>query len=414
MSAVANPRPELLSLDNAVERILARIPAPAPDRAEQVATFDALGRILAADVRSLLDVPPADNSEMDGYALRVADVAAAGAVLPVSQRIAAGNIGSALAPGSAARIFTGAQVPPGADAVVMQEQCTAVDGGVRIDVVPGVGNAIRRRGEDVRQGAVVLAAGQHLSPQALGMAASVGAATLAVGRRPRVALFSTGDELAMPGETLKPGAIYNSNRFTLRGLIEALGGRHDDLGIVPDRLDATRAALKRAAETNDLIVTCGGVSVGEEDHLKPAVAQEGRLDLWQVAIKPGKPLAFGEVFRSDGSSAWFIGLPGNPVSSFVTFLLAVRPVLLRLQGASDLAPRPIAMRADFAWPKPDRRREFLRVRRNAAGGLDLFAHQGSAVLTSTIWADGLVDNPPGQPIAAGDSVRYLSLRELLG
>jgi molybdopterin molybdotransferase len=414
MSAVPNPRPELLSLDDAVERILARIPAPAPDRAEQVATFDALGRILAADVRSLLDVPPADNSEMDGYALRVADVAAAGAVLPVSQRIAAGNIGSALASGSAARIFTGAQVPPGADAVVMQEQCTAVDGGVRIDVVPGIGNAIRRRGEDVRQGAVVLAAGLRLSPQALGMAASVGAATLAVGRRPRVALFSTGDELAMPGETLKPGAIYNSNRFTLRGLIEALGGRHDDLGIVPDRLDATRAALKRAAETNDLIVTCGGVSVGEEDHLKPAVAQEGRLDLWQVAIKPGKPLAFGEVFRSDGSSAWFIGLPGNPASSFVTFLLAVRPVLLRLQGASDLAPRPIAMRADFAWPKPDRRREFLRVRRNAAGGLDLFANQGSAVLTSTIWGDGLVDNPPGQSIAAGDTVRYLSLRELLG
>jgi len=413
MSAVPRPRPELLSLDDAVGRILARIPAPSAGRAEQVATFDALGRILAADVRSLLDVPPADNSEMDGYALRVADVVAAGTVLPVSQRIAAGSVGGALVPGTAARIFTGAQVPLGADAVVMQEQCTTVDGGVRIDVVPAAGNAIRRRGEDVMHGAVVLAAGQRLSPQALGMAASVGTATLAVGPRPRVALFSTGDELAMPGETLKPGAIYNSNRFTLRGLIEALGGRHDDLGIVPDRLDATRAALKRAAETNDLIVTCGGVSVGEEDHLKPAVAQEGRLDLWQVAIKPGKPLAFGEVFRSDGSSAWFIGLPGNPVSSFVTFLLAVRPVLLRLQGASDLAPRPIAMRADFAWPRPDRRREFLRVRRNAAGGLDLFAHQGSAVLTSTIWGDGLVDNPPGQSIAAGDTVRYLSLRELL-
>jgi molybdopterin molybdotransferase len=246
------------------------------------------------------------------------------------------------------------------------------------------------------------------------MAASVGAATLQVARRPRVALFSTGDELAMPGETLKPGAIYNSNRFTLRGLIESLGAVHDDLGIVPDRLDATRAALKQAAEKNDLIVTCGGVSVGEEDHLRPAVEQEGRLDLWQIAMKPGKPLAFGEVFRADGSSAWFIGLPGNPVSSLVTFLLAVRPVLLRLQGASDLAPRPIAMRADFAWPKPDRRREFLRVRRNDAGGLDLFGHQGSAVLTSTIWADGLVDNPPGQAIAPGDTVRYLSLPELLG
>jgi molybdopterin molybdotransferase len=245
------------------------------------------------------------------------------------------------------------------------------------------------------------------------MAASVGAASLQVARRPRVALFSTGDELAMPGDTLKPGAIYNSNRFTLRGLIGSMGADCEDLGIVPDRLDATRDALKRAAAGNDLIVTCGGVSVGEEDHLKPAVEREGRLDLWQVAIKPGKPLAFGEVFRADGSSAWFIGLPGNPVSSFVTFLFAVRPVLLRLQGAGELAPRPITLRADFAWPKADRRREFLRVRRNDAGGLDLFGHQGSAVLTSTIWADGLVDNPGGTTIAPGDLVRYLPFAEML-
>jgi molybdopterin molybdotransferase len=414
MSAVPPARPQPISLDEALARILARVPEMSPARAETVATFDALGRVLAADVRSLIDVPPEDNSEMDGYALRVADVAAAGSVLPVSQRIAAGSVGAPLDPGTAARIFTGAQIPPGADAVVMQEQCAPVDGGVRIDVVPRPGQSIRRRGEDVERGAVVLHAGLRLLPQALGMAASVGAAALKVGRRPRVALFSTGDELAMPGEVLKPGAIYNSNRFTLRGLIESLGGVHDDLGIVPDRLDATRAALKRAAETNDLIVTCGGVSVGEEDHLKPAVEREGRLDLWQVAIKPGKPLAFGEVFRADGSSAWFIGLPGNPVSSLVTFLFVVRPVILRLQGAIDLAPQPIALRADFAWPRADRRREFLRVRRNGAGGLDLFANQGSAVLTSTLWADGLVDNPGGQTIAVGDTVSYLSFRELLG
>jgi molybdopterin molybdotransferase len=408
------PRPPLLALDEAIERILARVQAPDAARAETLSTFDALGRILADDVRSQIDVPPADNSEMDGYALRAADAASLGTVLPVSQRIAAGSVGSALAPGSAARIFTGAQVPAGADAVVMQEQCTAVDGGVRIDAPVRVGQSIRRRGEDVERGARVLGAGVRLSPQALGMAASVGAATLRVARKPRVALFSTGDELAMPGEMLKPGAIYNSNRFTLRALIEACGGAHEDLGIVPDKLDATRAALKRAAEASELIVTCGGMSVGEEDHLRPAVEKEGRLDLWQIAMKPGKPLAFGEVFRSDGSSSWFIGLPGNPVSAFVTFLVAVRPVLLRLQGASELAPRAIPMRADFAWPKPDRRREFLRVRRNDAGGLDLFGHQGSAVLTSTVWGDGLVDNPAGQAIAAGDVVRYLPFRELLG
>ncbi len=407
-------RPPMLSLDEAVERVLARVQAPDPVAAEEIATFDALGRVLAADVSSLIDVPPEDNSEMDGYALRTADVPSAGTVLPVSQRIAAGSVGSALAPGTAARIFTGAQVPAGADSVVMQELCATVDGGVRVDALPRPGQSIRRRGEDVQRGAVVLAAGSRLTPQALGMAASVGAATLRVGRRPRVALFSTGDELAMPGEKLKPGAIYNSNRFTLRGLIQAFGAECDDLGIVPDRLDATRDALRRAASRNDLIVTCGGVSVGEEDHLKPAVEREGRLDLWQVAIKPGKPLAFGEVFRTDGSAAWFIGLPGNPVSSFVTFLFAVRPVLMRLQGATDLAPRAIELRADFAWPKADRRREFLRVRRNEAGGLDLFGHQGSAVLTSTIWADGFVDNPGGTTIAPGDRVRYLPLAELLG
>jgi molybdopterin molybdotransferase len=406
-------RPTPLTLDDAVARILARIESPAPGRVEEVSTLDALRRVLAADVRSLLDVPPADNSAMDGYALRSADVAAAGTVLPISQRIPAGVVGGPLLPGTAARIFTGAQIPAGADAVVMQEQCSVVEAGVRIDVVPRHGQSIRRRGEDVRRDSTVLAAGMRLSPQALGMAASVGAATIRVGPRPRVALFSTGDELAMPGEVLKPGAIYNSNRFTLRGLIEAQGGVCDDLGIVPDRLDATREALKRAAEGNDLIVTCGGVSVGEEDHLKPAVEKEGRLDLWQIAIKPGKPLAFGEVFRSDGSSAWFIGLPGNPVSSFVTFLCAVRPVLLKLQGATELAPRPIAMRADFAWPRADARREFLRVRRNERGGLDLFANQGSGVLTSTVWADGLVDNPGGKTIAPGDLVQYLAFSELL-
>lgn len=401
----------MLTLDEALARLLSAIRPLA--ETESVSTFDALGRVLAEGVRSGLDVPPQDNTSMDGYALRCTDVPAAGTLLPVSQRIPAGHVGQPLQPGSAARIFTGAQIPPGADAVVPQEQCESEGEGVRIGIVPALGQWIRRRGEDVMQGAEVLARGTRLSPQALGLAASVGAAVLKVARRPRVALFSTGDELVMPGEPLKPGAIYNSNRFTLRGLIQALGCECNDLGIVPDRLDATRDALRRAAQGNDLIVTSGGVSVGEEDHLRPAVQAEGRLDLWQIAIKPGKPLAFGEVRRADGSHAWFMGLPGNPVSSYVTFLLAVRPVLLALQGADAAMPRAIEMRADFDWTRPDKRREFLRVRRNDAGGLDLFPNQSSGVLTSAVWGDGVVDNPSGRAIAKGDRVAFLPFAELL-
>ena len=400
-------------MDEALSRLVNAVrPLPATD-GQRVSTFDALGRVLAEDVRSGLDVPPADNTSMDGYALRCADVPVAGTVLPVSQRIPAGVIGAPLMPGTVARIFTGAQVPPGADAVVMQEQCEPLGDGVRINAAAQPGQWIRRRGEDVRQGAVVLTAGTRLSPQALGLAASVGAATLQVAARPRVALFSTGDELVMPGEPLKPGAIYNSNRFTLRALIQALGCECTDLGIVPDRLDATRDALRKAAQGNHLIVTSGGVSVGEEDHLRPAVAAEGRIDLWQIAIKPGKPLAFGEVHRADRSSAHFIGLPGNPVSSFITFLLTVRPVLLRLQGATELSPRGMTLRADFDWPRPDSRREFLRVRRNDQGGLDLFANQSSGVLTSAVWGDGVVDNPGSHAIHLGDAVRFLPFSELL-
>jgi molybdopterin molybdotransferase len=399
----------MLTLDDALGRLLGAV-APLGEF-ETLATFDALGRVLGTDIRSAIDVPPADNSAMDGYAVRRADLPAAGTVLPVSQRIPAGVVGSPLAAGTVARIFTGAQVPAGADAVVMQEQCVAVEGGVRIDAVPGEGLSIRRRGEDVRAGSIVLAAGARLSPQALGLAATAGAAKLQVARRPRVALFSTGDELAMPGEALKPGAIYNSNRFMLRGVLQALGCDCTDLGIVPDRLDATRDALRRAAQGCDLIVTSGGVSVGEEDHLRPAVLAEGRLDLWQIALKPGKPLAFGAVRRPDGSEAHFVGLPGNPVSSFITFLLMVRPLILRLQGAAQLAPVRTAMRADFDWPRPDKRREFLRVRRNTAGGLDLFPNQSSGVLTSTVWADGVVDNPSGRAIVVGDTVEFIGFAE---
>jgi molybdopterin molybdotransferase len=406
------PRPSLRSLDDALAELLSHAQVLAG--LEQVATFDADGRVLAQDVVSALQVPPQDNSSMDGYAVRVADIAQPGARVQVTQRIPAGGVGTEVLPGTVARIFTGAPIPPGADAVVMQEDCVPVadSADLRVDVVPARGQWIRRAGEDVTLGATVLAAGQRLHPAALGLAASIGMATLPVRPRPRVALFSTGDELVMPGERapadMPPGAIYNSNRFFLRSLLQRLGCVVSDLGIVPDQRAATIDALRTAALHHDLILTSGGVSVGEEDHVKPAVVELGRLDLWQIAIKPGKPFAYGRI-----DAAHFMGLPGNPVSSFVTFLLLVRPFLLALQGAQDLTVPTLEMRADFAWPRADRRREFLRVRRNARGGLDLFPNQSSGVLTSVVWGDGLVDNPPGCTIAAGDRVRFLALSDLV-
>jgi len=415
----SNPRPPLLALEEALAQLLATLPDTA-QRQELLATLDADGRVLAQDVVSHLEVPPQDNSSMDGYALRCADVHS-GRALPVSQRIAAGMAGAPLQPGTAARIFTGAPIPPGADAVVMQEDCvltTASDssdaGGeaIAVQTVPTPGQWIRRRGEDVTRDATVLARGQRLGPAALGLAASVGLAQLQVACQPRVALFSTGDELVMPG-TVAPsdmpaGAIYNSNRFFLAALLRRMGCVVTDLGIVPDRLQATVSALQAAAQSHDLVLTSGGVSVGEEDHIKPAVQQLGRLDLWQIAIKPGKPFAHGRL-----GAVHFIGLPGNPVSSFITFLVLVRPFLLRMQGVADVHAPGQNLRADFVWPRADRRREFLRVRRNAAGGLDLFPNQSSGVLTSAVWGDGFVDNAPGQTIAPGDSVRFVSFGDLL-
>ncbi|GGC17835.1 molybdopterin molybdenumtransferase MoeA [Oxalicibacterium flavum] len=405
------PKP-LLSVAEALDFLLAAA-RPVTDT-ETLPTIDAHGRILAAAQTSQLDVPPADNTQMDGYAVRAADCASGAATLRVSQRIPAGVVGQPLEAGTAARIFTGAMIPSGADAVVMQEACEADGDKVTIRHTPQVGEWIRRAGEDIRAGSTILQAGQRLRAQELGLAASVGLANLPVVRRLRVAVFFTGDELSMPGEPLKPGAIYNSNRFTLRGLLQKLGCEITDYGIVPDTLAATRDTLRRAAAGHDLIITSGGVSVGEEDHVKPAVEAEGRLNMWQIAVKPGKPLAFGEVDRADaGAPAFFIGLPGNPVSSFVTFLLFVRPFILRLQGVQNVAAPAYAMRADFDWPRADRRNEFLRAKINAQGGLDLFPNQGSGVLTSTVWGDGLIDNPPGQAIARGDTVRFISFSDLM-
>lgn len=413
-----------MALDAALTDLLGRVALLT--RSETVATLEADGRVLAQDLVSDLQVPPQDNSSMDGYAVRAADVTEKGVVLPVSQRIAAGHAAEPLKPGTCARIFTGAPLPPGADAVVMQEDTREVGGNlhaVHIDAVPAHGQWVRRAGEDVTRGAVVLPRGSRLTPAALGLAASLGRAHLTVLQRPRVALFSTGDELVMPGEIapqdMKPGAIYNSNRFFLRVLLQRLGCEVSDLGIVPDRRDLTLAALKTAADHHDLILTSGGVSVGEEDHIKPAVQQLGSLDLWQIGMKPGKPFAYGTVRRDAGAGAdaalpcHFIGLPGNPVSSFVTFLLLVRPFLLQMQGVPVPALRPVQLPAHFDLPRGDKRREFLRVRRNAAGGLDLFPNQSSGVLTSAVWGDGLVDNPAGSTIARGDLVSYLSFADLL-
>lgn len=401
----------MLTYEQALEKLLAA--AQPVEEVRHVPLLAAAGRVLAVVQQSAVSVPPLDNSAMDGYAVRTADVTTAGICLPVSQRIPAGTVGVPLQPGSAARIFTGAPIPAGADAVVMQERCEHGEGGVVINQVPKSGENIRRAGEDITAGADILPAGVKLRPQEIALAASAGLPELPVYRRVRVGMFFTGDELVQPGEPLPPGAIYNSNRYALRTLLEGMGCEVRDLGAVEDRLDATCDALRRAAADNDLVITSGGVSVGEEDHVKPAVEAEGELDMWKIAIKPGKPLAFGKI-RKEGGHAWFIGLPGNPVAAFVTCLMMVRPFVMRLQGIAQITPRILNLPCASAWNKPDGARlEFLRGRINEAGAIELYRNQGSAVATSLCWSDGLILNPPGNCIAAGDTVRFVSFAELL-
>ncbi|PKO31864.1 MAG: molybdopterin molybdenumtransferase MoeA [Betaproteobacteria bacterium HGW-Betaproteobacteria-7] len=400
----------MLSFEQALEKLLAA--ARPVEEVRPMPLTAAAGRVLAVVQQSTVASPPLDNSAMDGYAVCAADISAAGVCLPVSQRIPAGSIGGTLQPGTVARIFTGAPVPPGADAVVMQELCEHGEGGVVINHLPRIGENIRRAGEDIAIGAEILRPGIRLRPQDIALAASAGLPELPVYRRLRVGVFFTGDELYQPGEPLPPGGIYNSNRYALRALLEGLGCEVRDLGTVPDTLAATREALRKAAADNDLIVTSGGVSVGEEDHVKPAVEAEGQLDMWKIAIKPGKPLAFGEV-RREGGKAWFIGLPGNPVSAIVTFLIMVRPFVLRLQGITEVMPRSFTLRADFDWLRPDARAEFLRGRMNDTGGVELYPNQGAGVVTSLCWGDGLVMNKPGLAINKGDAVRFVPYSELL-
>lgn len=396
----------MLKANQLLDALLER--ARGVDETETVAVTAALGRVLAAPQTSAITVPPLDNSAMDGYAVRVADVATAGLRLAVSQRIPAGAVGEPLHPGTAARIFTGAPVPPGADAVLMQEYCYAEGDNVVINALPQRGENIRRAGEDIESGAQILAAGTRIGAAEMGLAASVGLAGLPVFRRLKVACFFTGDELVTPGTSLQPGQIYNSNRYALIGLLNGLGCELIDLGIVPDSLEATEAALAGASSVADVVITSGGVSVGEADYVKAAVEKLGRVEMWKVAMKPGKPLAYGRVNEAD-----FIGLPGNPVSAFVTFCLFVRPFLLQRMGVRDVLYRAFPVKADFAWAKPGVRREFLRARLQENGRAAIYPNQSSGVLTSCAWADGLVDIEIGQTVRPGDWVRFIPLSELL-
>jgi len=369
-------------------------------QSEEINLIDATGRALACDIIAPIDVPPADNSAMDGYAIRFNDWSDAQTGIPMSQRVTAGSVPTELIPGSAARIFTGAEVPPGADTVVMQEHCEEVEGGVRILKQPALGANIRRRGQDLSTGQKVLAAGQRLRAQDLGLAASLGIARVPVFRRLKVAVMSTGDELREPGDDIQPGQIYNSNRYTMKSQLAAWGCEVVDLGVARDDPERVSEMMLLAAERADVIISSGGVSVGEEDHVKAVVDELGAIDLWRIAIKPGKPFAFGQVRGTP-----FIGLPGNPVSVFVTLLVIARPYLFACQGIADTAVQPVRHTALFE-KKASPREDYLRVRATDSG-VELFSNQSSGVLFSTTWGDGLVRQKPDEEIQEGALVDFI-------
>lgn len=371
-----------------------------------------MGRVLAADIHSPVNLPAWDNSAMDGYALRARDLPIEGGFLPLAGRIAAGDSGlTPLAPGQAVRIFTGAPLPPGADTVVAQEDCRVEGSGVWLPAAKQ-GAHVRQRGEELTNGSLLLSAGQRLRPQEIGLLASMGFAQVAVYRPLRVGLLSSGDELREPGEVLQPGQIYNANRFTLGAVLRSLGMQVHDYEVMADDLAASRDALSLAASEWDMLLTSGGVSVGEEDHLKQAIRELGELHLWRLAIQPGKPLAFGEV----GGKPW-LGLPGNPAAALITALIVARPFLLRAQGCVEVLPKALPLPAAFSWTQPRPRRQYLRARlqADASGQLQVHLHprQGSAMLSSACWSDGLAVIEIGQTLQAGEAVSYLSFAELL-
>lgn len=378
---------------------------------EEVPVADALGRFLAEEQIAMLDVPAHDNSAMDGYAVNSADLSGDGVQLKVSQTIAAGYVGDALEPGTAVRIFTGAPIPQGADVVVIQENTSLDSGIVTINESPDKGRNIRRKGHDIAIGDKVLAAGHRLKPQDLGLLSSLGISKIKVQKALTVAIINTGDEIIPPEQELGPGQIYDSNSFTLAALLQTLGFKTLKLGIVADDLASTERALSEAADQADCIISTGGVSVGDEDHVKTAVENLGELSLWKLAIKPGKPFSYGMI---EGKP--FFGLPGNPVAVFVTFTMLVRPYLLKMLSANEVIPRQFKIRAGFAIKKSGSRQEYIRVRlgvdEKGEQALVLFGNQGSSILTSLSWADGLAIIPIDSTVTVGDLVDYIPFNGL--
>jgi molybdopterin molybdotransferase len=400
-----------VSVDEALAQLMQHLPKA--DTVEWVACLEAHGRVLAENQIAKRDVPYYDNSAMDGYAIRVQDLDPAEQCwLPVEQQIPAGRTGTELAPGCAARIFTGAPIPPGADAVIKQELCTLRDGEVGIQAEVHRGQNIRLRGEDIGSGETVLEQGIQLRAPQIALAAAIGLAEVPVFRKPRIAVFSTGAEIVEPGGALREGQVFDSNRYALIALVRAIGCNALDCGHLADDLEQTCTGIRAACNVADLVLTSGGVSVGDEDHVCRAIQTEGQLHLWRVAIKPGKPVAFGTL---DGTPIF--GLPGNPVAAFVTFLVLVRPFLKRMQGHDCPLHPGLPVAAGFSVARAPYRRRYLRVRLvvDKTGTQQLVLHdkQGSAMLTTLSWADGLVEIPEGEIVAEGQLVNFLQFSSLL-